>query len=124
MELIEMLASQLGISETQAEGGAGLLLGMARKKLGEGDFGEIATAVPGIEALVESAPSGGIGGMLGGFASKVGGEDLGGLAGLAGGFKKLGLDAGLISKFVPIVLSFVQSKGGDVAKGILERVLS
>lgn len=48
---------------------------------------------------------------------------VGGLANLAGGFSKLGLDSGMIGKFVPIILSFVQSKGGDAIKGILEKVL-
>jgi hypothetical protein len=47
----------------------------------------------------------------------------GGLTSLAGGFSKLGLDAGMIGKFVPIILSFVQSKGGNAVKGILEKVL-
>jgi hypothetical protein len=46
-----------------------------------------------------------------------------GLAGLAGGFSKLGLDSGMIGKFLPIILSFVQSKGGGGVKTILEKVL-
>ena len=45
------------------------------------------------------------------------------LSSLASGFKALDLDSNLIAQFVPVILSFVQSKGGDVAKSILERVL-
>jgi hypothetical protein len=85
-----------------------LLFKLAKEKLGGGDFGKVAAAVPGIDSLIGAAPTGGI---------------LGGLASLAGGFSKLGLDAGMIGKFVPIILSFVQSKGGDAVKGILEKVL-
>jgi hypothetical protein len=29
----------------------------------------------------------------------------------------------MISKFVPVILSFVKGKGGDAPKGILEKVL-
>jgi len=126
MELIQTLTSQLGISEEQAKGGSGLLFKMAKDKLGAGEFSQVASAVPGVEGLISSAPqSGGLSGALGGIASSLGGGggQLAGLASLAGGFKALNLDSGMIGKFVPIVLSFVQSNGGDAVKGILEKVL-
>ena len=126
MELIQMLTSQLGISNEQASGGAGLIFKMAKEKLGGDDFGQISSAIPDVENLVSSAPeSGGIGAALGGLASSLGGGagQLGNLASLAGGFKKLNLDSGIIGKFIPIVMSFVQSKGGDSLKAILEKVI-
>jgi len=124
MDLIQMLVEQLGIKKEQASGGAGLLFNLAKRKLGAENFKKIADVVPGIQDLLKSAPSeGGIGGMLGKIASKVGAGDPGSLASLAGGFKKLNLDSGLIAKFVPIVLNFVQSKGGDTVKKLLESVL-
>ncbi len=125
MELLQLITSQLGVSDTQAEGGAGLLFKLAKENLGSDDFGKIATAVPGIEGLLSAAPeSGGMSSLIGGLASSFGGSSkLGNLASLAGGFKNLGMDSGLVGKFIPIVLSFVQSKGGDMAKGILEKVL-
>ena len=118
MELIDQLTNNLGVSETQAKGGAGLLFKLAKDKLSGGDFSKVSAAVPGIDGLIGAAPSDG--GVLGGLGKMVGG---GGLAGLAGGFSKLGLDAGMIGKFVPIVLSFLQRKGGDQVKGLLEKVL-
>lgn len=118
MELVDQLTKNLGVSEAQAQGGAGLLFKVAKEKLSEGDFGKVAAAVPGVDSLVGAAPNGG---MLGGLGEVFGGA--GGLASLAGGFSKLGLDSGMIGKFVPIILSFVQSKGGDAVKGILEKVL-
>lgn len=126
MELIQMLTSQLGISDEQATGGAGLLFKMAKDKLGGADFSQVTGAIPDVEKLISSAPgSGGITGALGGLASSLGGGagQLGNIAALAGGFKKLNLDSGMISKFIPIILTFVQSKGGDAVKGILEKVL-
>lgn len=126
MELVQMLMSQLGISEEQARGGAGLLFKMAKEKLGSGDFSQVADAVPDVENLMSSAPeAGGVLGALGGLASSLGGGagQLGNLAGLAGGFKNLNLDSGMIGKFIPVLMSFVQSKGGDAVKGMLEKVL-
>jgi len=126
MELIQMLTSQLGISDEQATGGAGLLFKMAKDKLGDADFSQVSSAVPDVEKLISSAPeSSGIAGALGGLASSLGGGagQLGNLASLASGFKGLNLDSGIASKFIPIIMSFVQSKGGDTVKGILEKVM-
>ena len=120
MELIDQLTKTLGISETQAKGGAGLLFKQAKEKLSGEDFTKVSSSVPGIDGLINAAPASG-GGLLGGVTKMFGGGS--GLAGLAGGFSKLGLDSGMIGKFVPIILSFVQSKGGDGVKAILEKVL-
>ena len=123
MELLQMLTDNLGVSGEQAQGGAGLLFKMAKDKLGSGDFQQVADAVPGIDDLMAKAPDGGsMGGALGGFASSIGGGSLGNLAGLAAGFSQLNLDSGMVTKFVPVILSFVQSKGGDGVKGLLASV--
>lgn len=125
MELVSMLTQTLGVNESQAKGGAGLLFGLAKEKLG-GDFGQVEAAVPGMGDLLSAAPvGGGLGSALGGLAQAVGGGagQLGGLASLAGGFSKLGLDAGMVGKFLPVILSFVQSKGGDQVKNLLAGAL-
>jgi len=124
MELIDEIVKNLGINEDQAKGGAGLLLKMAKDKLGADEFSEVENAIPETDDVIRSAPeSGGIAGTLGGIASSLGAEKLGNIASLSGGFSKLGLDSGMIGKFAPIILSFVQSKGGDTAKSILEKVI-
>ena len=126
MELIEQLVKNLGVSEEAAKGGSGLIFQMAQKKLGAGDFGKVASAMPEINGLVKSAPeAGGVLGGIGKLASGFGGGagQLGNLASLAGGFSKLGMDSGMIGKFIPIILSFAQSKGGDVIKALLAKAL-
>ena len=126
MELLQMLTSQLGVSEEQAQGGAGLLFKMAKEKLGADEFAQVASAVPNIENLISSAPeAGGVSAALGGLASSLGGGagQLGNLASLAGGFKNLNLDSGMVGKFIPVVMNFVQLEGGDTIKNILEKVL-
>lgn len=125
-ELITQLVSRLGVQEGQAKGGAGLLLKLAQSKLG-GDFSKVSAAVPGLQDLIKSAPeAGGAAKLLGGLAGALGGGKAGGLAdlaSLAGGFSQLKLDPQMISKFVPVILSFVQSKGGQEAVKLLASVL-
>ena len=128
MELIQQLTQSLQVDETQAKGGAGLIFKMAKEQLADGDFAQVASAVPAVHNLVGEAPSGGegIAGAIGGLAGKIGGGSggqLANMAALAGGFGQLGLNPGMASKFVPIILSFVQSKGGDHVKNILAGVL-
>ena len=126
MELIQQLVSQLAVNDTAAKGGAGLIFQLAQSKMAAGDFGKVSEAVPGIDDMIKAAPKDtGILGGLGELASGFGGgaSQLGALAGLAGGFSKLGMDSGLIGQFIPIILSFVQSKGGDVVKGLLEKAI-
>jgi hypothetical protein len=65
---------------------------------------------------------GAVGGLLDGKSGGALGA-LGNVASLAGGFKQLGLDTDMIGKFVPIVLGFVQSKGGDGLKSLLQGAL-
>lgn len=128
MELIQQLTQNLQVDETQAKGGAGLIFKMAKEQLGDGDFAQVASAVPGIGNLIDDAPAGGKGlaGAVGGLAGAVGGGSggqLSNMAAVAGGFSQLGLNPGMASKFIPIILSFTQSKGGDGVKNILAGVL-
>ncbi len=126
MDMIQLLTENLGVEDSQAQGGAGLLFQMAKDKLGEDDFAKVASYVPGIENMLSSVPQdGGMMGALGGLAAAMGGEaaGIGDIMSLAGGFSKLGLDSGMIAQFIPIILSFVQNQGGDEIKNLLETVL-
>ena len=124
-ELIAGLVKQLGIDEGQAQGGVGLLFKLAQSKLG-GEFSKVSAAIPGVADTIKAAPeAGGMAKALGGLAGAFGGGKAGGLAdlaSLAGGFSQLKLDASMIAKFVPLVLSFVQSKAGQDAMQALAKV--
>ena len=123
-ELVDLLMKQLKVQETQATGGAGLLLKLAKDKLGGGDWQKVAGAIGGAEQLIQSAPKvGGTASLLGGLASKVGVGKLGDLATLATGFGQLGLNKDMVAKFVPIVLSFVQSKAGQDVLALVTKAL-
>ena len=127
MELVQQLMSNLNVQEDQAQGGAGLIFQLAKSKLGDEQFAQVAQHVPGLDNMLEAAPADtGLAGAIGGAVSALGGgkmESLGNLAELAGGFSKLGMDQGMVSKFIPIVLSFVQGQGGDGVKDLLAQVL-
>ena len=125
-ELIELLVKQLGVNSDQAKGGAGLLFKMVQGKMG-GDFSKITQALPAVTDLIKAAPAeGGAAKLLGGLASAIGGGKAGGLANLAalaGGFSQLKLDPGMVGKFVPVVLSFLQGKVGKDIVGLVAGAL-
>lgn len=128
MELIQQLTQGLGVDESQAKGGAGLIFKMAQEQLGNNEFAQVASAIPGISNLIGEAPAGGkgIAGAIGGLTGALGGGSggqLANMAALAGGFSQLGLNPGMASKFIPIILSFTQSKGGEQVRNILAGVL-
>lgn len=126
LELVQMLTDRLGVSEKQAKGGSGLLLKLAKERLDDQAFQRVAAVVPAVEMLLSEAPEDeGVAGLVGDLASAFTGKDsnisrLGTIASIAGGFSKLGMNAEMISKFVPIVLSFVQDRGDDDTKRTLE----
>lgn len=121
-ELISALTSQLGVTGQQASGGAGLLMKLARERLSSGDFQQVAAAIPGLDGLLKAAPAAGGGGVMGMLSKAVGGN-AGDLAQLASGFSKLGLNAGMIQKFIPVIMGYVQQHGGVAAAGILQNAM-
>ena len=126
MELLQEISKQLGVSEEQAKGGAGMVFNLAKNKLGPDEFGRISELLPGMDDLLSAAPKpGGVASAIGGIASAFGQKagHLGDMAGLISGFKSIGLDSGMAAKFIPMILSFVKGKGGEGIGGLLEDVL-
>jgi hypothetical protein len=126
-ELVSMLVSKLGVNEGQAQGGTGLILNLAKEQLGKQDFSQISQSIPGISDLLKAAPQqedtggGGLLGMVGKLAGSLGGgSELGQLASLAGGFEKLGIKPEMIAQFLPIIVSFVEKKGGSTVADLLK----
>jgi hypothetical protein len=123
-ELIDMLVKQLGVSGSQAEGGAAVLFKAAKDKLGAGEFDQLLGGLPGIGDLLKKAPAsgGGLGGLLGGLAGAVGGNaQL--ISTIMGGFGKLGLTVDDAKRFAPVVMNFLRSKVGPDIAAKLEQTL-
>jgi hypothetical protein len=127
MELTQQLTSALDISEAQAQGGAGLLLHLAKSQLQSDEFAQLSASIGNMDDLLQAAPSsqGGIGGVMGGLASTPGdaSTDLHNEVSVANGFSQLNLDRDMMQKFVPILLAFIQEQGGNHAKTLLEKGL-
>jgi len=116
-DLVSSLVTQLGVTQSQAQGGAGALFKAAQDRLGASQFEQLLGGVPGVKELLAHAPSssGGMGGMLGGLtslASKMGGGDMAQAAQLLSSISALGLNKDTMMKFVPIVMKFLESNGG------------
>jgi hypothetical protein len=58
-ELVGALTRKLGVTEQQATGGAGAIFGLAKSQLSPDNFGQVAHVVPGMEGLLQAAPTGG-----------------------------------------------------------------
>ena len=115
-ELVGLLAKELGSTPEQAAGAAGALFGVAKSRLEADAFGQVAKAVPGMDALLGAAPAADAGGGVGGALTKAVGT-AGGLATAGSAFSKLGLKPDQVSKAVPVLTSFVSKSGGaDVGR--------
>jgi hypothetical protein len=110
-ELVSALSKEMGATPEQAAGAAGALFGLAKSRLKADEFSQIATAVPGMDTLLDAAPAVGAAVGTSGALSKVAGS-AGGLASAASAFSKLGLKPEMVSKAVPVLTSFVAKSGG------------
>ena len=124
MDLITTLVDTLGITKDQAKGGSGALFQNAKDNLSADDFKKVSDAVPAMDKYLAAAPDvkSGLGGTLGSSLSSLGGDaaKAGSMLDLTSAFSKLGMDSGTLGKFVPVVLDFVQSKGGASVAGLLK----
>jgi hypothetical protein len=106
--LVKDLTSKLGVTEAQAKGGAAAVLGLAKHRMGDADFGKLSQSHPEIGALLKGAGNLNVTSMID----------------LTKQFNTLGLDAGLVPKFIPAVTDYFGKKGGDDASGLLKSALS
>ena len=121
-ELVGMLTKELKVTPEQATGGAGSLFGLAKNRLKPEEFSQVSDAVPGMDGFLKAAPKSSAGSPLGSLGSTLPGG-AGGLASAAGSFKALGLSPDMVSKFVPVLTQFVQSKGGANVASLLAGAL-
>ena len=128
MGLVNMLVNKLGVTEKQAEGGAGAIFKTAEKRMPESDYKQLSDSVPEADGLQVAAPKVSADkGMLSGAASMLGGKagsSLGGAADLLSSFKELGMDKEMIGKFTPVIYDYVKEKGGAVVMEMLQKALT
>lgn len=110
--LAGMLESQLGVTQSQAEGGIGSILSLARERLDAKDFDRLAAAIPGAEGYIDTAKN------LGAVAGP-----LSNVSDLTAALGRLGISPDMIDRFVPAVTDLVGKIGGDDARQLLASVL-
>lgn len=122
-KLIGQLVDLLGVTQSQAEGGAGAVFKQAKGNMNAGDYSQLTSALPGIDSLVKAAPDSG--GLAGKAASMFGGSSTSaqGLAALTNSFAKLGLAPDMVEKYVNIIMEYTQSEAGQQTMALLKNAL-
>jgi hypothetical protein len=120
--LVQTLSSQLNVTPDQAAGGAGAIFNYAKGALPSNEYARVEGAVPESAELVKKAPATDTTSAAAGALGKAGGTATG-VEGLGSSFQKLGLSSDMVSKFVPVVVDYVDKKGGSEVGGILKKVL-
>ena len=119
-DLVKQLMKSADVTETQAKGGAGALFEMAQEKMTKEDFGKVSDAVPEMDDLLGSIPS--IGNsktsMLGGVA-----KQLTGMPKVQAVFDKLGISQDKVALFTPVIVNYVEDKGGKAISNLLGKAL-
>ncbi|MCW8331849.1 DUF2780 domain-containing protein [Photobacterium sp. SDRW27] len=105
--LTNILSSQLGVTSEQAAGGAGALLSLASSQLSGDQATELSKMIPGADALSGAIPAG-LGGMLTNMDT------------INQVFSALGMDASMVSQFIPIVMQFLGDQGAST--GLMDAV--
>lgn len=125
--LTDTLVKKLGITSAQAQGGAGALFQVAKGKLDARQFAELSQSVPEMNSLLNAVPkqSGALSGLAGSVSSALGDSSnaYGNLASLASTFKTLNLSPDMAGQFVPVVVDYVRTKGGDLTSNMLQSAL-
>jgi Protein of unknown function VcgC/VcgE (DUF2780) len=125
--LTDTLVKKLGITSEQAQGGAGALFQVAKGKLDARQFAELSQSVPEMNSLLNAVPkqSGALSGLAGSVSSALGDSSnaYGNLASLASTFKTLNLSPDMAGQFVPVVVDYVRTKGGDLTSNMLQSAL-
>jgi hypothetical protein len=121
--LVQTLAGQLNVSEEQAAGGAGAIFNYAKSSLPSNEYAKVEGAVPEAAELVKKAPTTDSTASAAASALGKAGGTAAGIASLGSSFQKLGLSSDMVGKFVPVVVDYVDKKGGSEAGGILKKVL-
>ncbi len=116
-DLIKELMKSADVTEKQAKGGAGALFEMAQEKLSKEDFVKVADAVPGMDDLLDAVPDvGGNTNVLGSIATT-----LTGLPKVQAAFEKLGIGQDKVAVFMPIIVNYVEEKGGEAVGKLLDK---
>ncbi|QBF82725.1 DUF2780 domain-containing protein [Shewanella maritima] len=119
--LVGSVMSQLGLNQSQAEGGLGTLLSVAKDNLSGSDFSQLSDSIPGADMLLSAVPAlAGDSGMSG-LLSQAGdlGSALQGSAMVYDAFEKLGISKELVAPMINIAKNYLEQNGAEDTTGLL-----
>jgi hypothetical protein len=127
MDLLNTLSTQLGISNTEAQGVAGSVLqavhSKVKEKAGDGPAAQLSAAVPELaswQSASEKMTSNSAFGMLSGLLGGGGGGELAGLITVLG---KVGLDPSKAAIVAPIVHNFLKARLSPEMLGLVMKAV-
>jgi Protein of unknown function VcgC/VcgE (DUF2780) len=116
-DLVNMLTKEMGITEKQAEGGAGSLFKMSKENMSKEDFSKLSEVVPDMSGLLSAVPSlGGKKSLMGSLASQ-----LTGMPAVVAAFEKLGLKEKDVKMMTPLVVNYIEKKGGKTLANLFSK---
>lgn len=127
--LTDLLMQRVGVTQSQAEGGAGALFQVAKSKMQAESFTQLEQSVPGMQSMLGAVPAvnqaQGLGGLTAGLSSLSGvsSGNTGSLLAVASAFQQQGMSPAMIQQFVPVVIEYVKNKSGGVLANTLSSAL-
>ena len=128
--LTDLLMAKTGVSQSQAQSGAGALFQMAKSHMQAAAFTKLEQSVPGMQGLLAAAPAVGqssaLGGLAGSLSSVAGGSggSAASLMSLAAAFQQQGMSPQMVQQFIPIVVDYVKNNAGNALAGSLGSALT
>jgi hypothetical protein len=111
--LLNLLTSNLGVSNSQAVGGASAILTKAATNMSQADVSSLTSAIPSISSLITTSSQSGQN-MLGSLVSNTS---------LSSQFSALGMDGSMVAKFIPIILEFINTEAGSTIMNSVQSAL-
>lgn len=128
VSLTDLLVQQLGVTQMQAQTGAGALFQVAKNRMQAAAFSQLEQAVPGVQSMIQAAqqvqqssPLGGMGGVS--SVPGLSGSTAGNLLSAASLFQQQGMSANMVQRFIPVMVDYVSTKGGNVLANSLNAAL-
>jgi hypothetical protein len=128
VSLTDLLVQQLGVTQAQAQTGAGALFQLAKTRMQAEAFAQLEQTVPGVQSMIQAAQQvqqrstlGGLGGMS--SVPGVTGSTAGNLLSTAALFQQQGMSANMVQQFIPVMVDYVTAKGGNVMANSLNAAL-
>lgn len=124
--LAELLIQRTGVTGAQAQGGAGALFQIAKRKMQADAFAQLEQSVPGMQGMLGAVPvlsqASGLAGRLSSIAGTSGGT-AGDLISVVSAFQQQGMSPAMVQQFIPVVIDYVKARGNEALVNSLSAAL-